>query len=122
MPRFTESRRSLLGLVVLVLAVSLGSQWWGHWQEQRLGREIARLAATGDIVMISSDTCGFCDMARLWMKEHQVAFSECSVERDEACRQRQQLSLLQVTPVILVRGQAQAGFNPKRIHDRLAAG
>ncbi|WP_088280494.1 glutaredoxin family protein [Ideonella sp. A 288] len=117
-----ESRRSILGLVALVLAISAASQWWGHRQEQALGRSVAQAARPGDIVMIASDTCIFCKSARRWMDEHGVAFSECSVERDAACAERYRALSSPGTPLMLVRGEPQLGFNPERVRQRLSAG
>ena len=46
------SRRSLLGLVALVLAISVASTWWGQRHEARLGEQVAALAAPGDLRML----------------------------------------------------------------------
>ena len=116
------SRGSLLGLVLLILAISGASTWWGQRQEAALGREVAALAGPGDLQMLSSDTCGICTLARGWFVQHGVAFAECSIERDAACRARFDALQAQGTPVILVRGQPELGFSPQRLKLRLAAG
>lgn len=113
------SGRSLLGLVALVLAVSGASQWWAHRQEAALGRSVALLAQPGDLMMLSSDTCSICATARRWFADHGVRFSECSIERDAACRQQYEALRSPGTPVIVVRGQPELGFSPVRLHDRL---
>lgn len=115
-----QSRRSIVGLLAVVLLVSLASQWWGRHLEQSLARDLARLAGPGDILMIASDTCPYCDAARHFMKEAGVSFTECSIERDAQCLQKFQGSLMQGTPVVVVRGQMQQGFNAQRVLDRLA--
>ena len=117
-----SSRRSLLGLVALVLAISAASTWWGQRHEARLGEQVAALAAPGDLRMLSSDSCAICVVARRWFKEHGVAFSECSIERDAACRAQFEAMLAPGTPVILVRGRAQLGFDPARLLASLQAG
>ena len=66
------SRRSLLALVLLVIAISGGSEWWRGREQARLGVQIASASAPGDIEMLSSKTCVFCDRARAWIGEHQV--------------------------------------------------
>jgi glutaredoxin len=114
------SRRSLLGLVLLVLMVSAASQWWMYRAEANIGRRIAALAKPGDLQMISSDTCAICKVARRWFSEHRVAFSECSIERDAACRAQFDALRSPATPVILVRGQPELGFDPQRLERRLA--
>jgi len=111
----TASKRSLLGLVMLVLAIGAGMQWWHGASEARLGEAIAERAAPGDIRMIASDTCEYCAHARHWMAEHGVRFSECSIERDPQCAAEFRGTLSPGTPVLLVRGQPQVGFSPQRV-------
>jgi glutaredoxin len=113
------SRASLLGVVALVLTVGAASQWWGHRQESSLGRSVAALAKPGDLMMLSSDTCAICASARRWFAEHAVPYGECSIERDAACRQQFEALRAPGTPVILVRGQPELGFNPVRLRERL---
>ena len=115
------SRRSLLGLVGLVLAVSAANQWWSVRSEQSAGRELAALARPGDIRMLSSETCGFCTAARLWMQRNGVPFSECFIERDAACAKDFAATRAPGTPVVLVRGEAQLGFDAGRVQRGLAA-
>jgi hypothetical protein len=109
------SKRSLFGLVVLVLAVSAASQWWVGRHEQRLGEQVAALAQPGDIRMLSSETCAICTVARGWFSENRVPFSECLIERDPQCRADFDATRSPGTPVILVRGVPQLGFNPERV-------
>lgn len=115
------SRASLLGLVLLVLVISGASQWWGHRQEARLGEDLARLAGPGDLLMVSSDTCAVCAAARQWFTTHGVRFSECSIERDAACRAQFEALRAPGTPVFVLRGEgaAELGFNPARLRARL---
>jgi glutaredoxin len=113
------SRASLFGLVLLVLAISGASQWWGHRQEGQLGERMARTAVPGDLHMLSSDTCAICVVARQWFTRHGVAFSECSIERDPVCRADFDRLQAPGTPVILVRGQPELGFSPARLQTRL---
>jgi glutaredoxin len=115
------SRGSLIGLVLLVLGISAASQWWNYRQEAALGRAVAALAAPGDLHMLSSDSCGICVVARHWFGEHGVRHTECSIERDAACRQQYEALGAAGTPVILVRGRAELGFSPTRLHERLKA-
>lgn len=116
------SRASLFGLVLLVLAISGASQWWGHRQEAQLGVRLARAAGPGDLRMLSSDTCAICVVARQWFTQHGVRFSECSIEREPACRADFERLRAPGTPVILVRGEPELGFNPNRLVARLEGG
>jgi glutaredoxin len=116
------SRRSLLGLVVMVLGISAASRWWTGRREDALGRQLAAAARPGDLRMLSSDSCAICVAARRWFVAHGVPFSECSIERDADCRARFDALGAPGTPVILVRGQPQLGFSPARLLERLQAG
>lgn len=113
--------RSALSLIAVVLAVGAASEAWRAWSADRIGDEVAALAAPGDIEMIASDTCVFCDKARAWFKAHDVAFTECSIERDAACAAKFNAYMAPGTPLMLVRGKAQVGFNPRRVADALGA-
>ena len=116
------SRRALFGLVLLVLAASAASQWWAGRHESTLGQQVAALAAPGDIHMIASDSCGVCIVARQWFTRHGVPYTECSIERDAACRADFEQRRAAGTPLLLVRGQPQLGFSPERVKAALAAG
>ena len=69
-----NSRRSLLGLVAVVLAAGALTAWWQGDAARRDAQRLAALARPGDIRMLSSETCVYCAAARRWMTEHRVAF------------------------------------------------
>jgi arsenate reductase-like glutaredoxin family protein len=71
--------------------------------------------------MLASDTCVYCAKARDWFGAHKVPFHECSIERDLACAARFRAVMSPGTPVLVVLGQIQLGFEPRRVRDRLAA-
>jgi hypothetical protein len=48
-----------------------------------------------------------------------VPFSECLIERDAQCQADFDATRAPGTPVILVRGVPQLGFNPERVHAAL---
>lgn len=114
-----NSPRSLAGLALLVAAVWGAQQWWSARQEGNLGRAVAARAAPGDIRMLASDHCAICLVARRWFVAHGVPFSECSIERDATCRAEFQALQAAGTPVLVVRGVAQLGFSPQRLHRAL---
>ena len=114
------SGAQLLGLVLLVLAVSAGNRWWVARHADVQGRQAAVLARPGDIRMISSENCVLCLEARTWLLRNEVAFSECLIERDAACRADFDASSAAGTPVMVVRGQPQLGFNAERLRQALA--
>ena len=113
-------RRSLISLVLLVLVVGGAMAWWREHLAGNLGRQLAQQARPGDILMISSTTCPFCERARRWLTLHQVPFTECFIERDAACADRYQALGARGTPTMWVRGQAQLGFSPQQVNQRLA--
>ena len=115
------SRRALIGLVVALLAATGGMEWWRARQEARVGAELAAQAQPGDIQLLSSTSCVFCDRARRWMQVHQVQFTECFVERDADCAQRYRLAGGRGTPTLLVRQQVQLGFSPQQVLAALPA-
>ena len=107
--------RSLAGLLLLVLLLSGASEWWREHQATALGRQLALASRPGDIQMLSSLSCVFCDRARRWMGVHQVPFTECFIERDADCARRYQALGARGTPTLLVRGQAQLGFSADHV-------
>jgi glutaredoxin len=107
--------RSLLVLIVLVLAAGAASQWWHARGEAELGARLASAAREGDIRMVSSVDCVYCAHARAWMREHKVVFSECMIEKDADCRAVFEAAGARATPTLLVRGNVQLGFDPERV-------
>lgn len=99
----------------LVLSVMGLSTWWRQHSADAQGPAVAKLARPGDIRMVSSLTCLYCTRAREWFERHQVAYSECFIERDAACDQQFRALMAPGTPLLLVRGQAQVGFSPERV-------
>ncbi|MDO8420452.1 MAG: hypothetical protein Q7S90_10480, partial [Rubrivivax sp.] len=77
------------------------------------------LAQAGDIRMLSSETCPICTVARTWFTEHRVPFSECLIERDAQCKADFDAARAPGTPLIIVRGVPQLGFNPERLRQAL---
>ncbi|HET9821366.1 MAG TPA: glutaredoxin family protein [Burkholderiaceae bacterium] len=110
-----STRRSLLGLAALALAVGGATTWWQGNAARRDGERLAALAGPGDIRMLSSETCVFCAAARRWLTGHRVAFDECFIERDADCRALYEATGARGTPTLLVRGQAQLGFDARRV-------
>lgn len=113
--------RSLAALLLLVLVVQGAADWWRERQAGQVGEQLARQARPGDIAMISSIHCVFCERARRWMTLHQVPFTECFIERDAGCAARYQALGARGTPTLVVRGQPQLGFSPQQVLSRLAA-
>jgi glutaredoxin len=113
--------RSLAVLLALVLGASAAQQWWAGASERRLGERLAALAQPGDIRMLSSQTCPYCEAARHVMKAHGVRFDECFIERDRECQAQYDATLARGTPTLIVRGQTQVGFRIERVIEALEA-
>ena len=112
--------RQLLQLALLVAVVAGVQQAWVASHRASAAAEVATLARPGDIHMISSDSCGICDVARRWFTQHAVPFSECSIERDLACRAAFEATMAPGTPVMVVRGRVLLGFSPEQLRVTLA--
>lgn len=120
-PSGRPPQRTWLGLGLLLWVVHVGSDLWRDAQAAKFGPELARLARPGDILMVSSLSCGYCERARHWLTQHQVRFTECFIEREAACAARYQAWGAAGTPSIWVRGELQLGFDAQRVRDRLAS-
>ncbi len=116
------SRRSIAVLVLLVLGVGAANQWWVGRHQSGLGESMAALAQPGDIHMLSSQTCAICVETRWWLQRHHVRFTECTIETDSACAAQFEAVRAPGTPVLLVRGQPQLGFDAQRVIDALRRG
>ena len=116
------TRREVLVLGAIILSVTALSTWWRNHQSAQHGPTVAALAKPGDIRMFSSVTCVYCTVARQWFVTHQVAHSECFIERDADCLAQYRAFQLPGTPLLLVRGQLQRGFSPAALYERLTAG
>ncbi|MEF7613978.1 glutaredoxin family protein [Aquincola sp. MAHUQ-54] len=110
------SARSLLGLAVLLVAVSSASQWWRTHSQRQIGEALAAVARPGDIRLVSSVVCPYCAEARLWLQQQGVPFEECFIERDDACRATYEALMSPGTPMVLLAdGRSLLGFDPRRV-------
>ncbi len=90
--------------------------------DKQVGVALAALAKPGDIVMLSSETCGYCQTASRFMTEHRIPFSECFIETDAACAESYRAQQSPGTPTLLVRGQRLVGFDAEQIANVLGGG
>lgn len=117
----SSNRSTIIGVVLIVLVVGAANSWWVRGNERAIGEKVAALAQPGDIRMISSENCAICLEARHWMTAHRVAFAECQIERDAACRAEFERLNGVGTPILVVRGVSMLGFDPVRLHEALRA-
>lgn len=106
-----------LGGLALLLAVLYGiSQWWlVRRTDISMGQSLSALSQPGEILMITSENCVQCELARRWMRMHKVTFSECQIESDAQCSARYQALYAPGTPLLVVREQVLLGFSPQAI-------
>jgi glutaredoxin len=115
-----ESRPPLLGLLAIVVVVGAAGPWWAAHRQGQVGEQVARLAQPGDIRMLSSTTCAICTTTRAWFNRHGVKFDECYIETDRDCATLFEATRSPGTPVLLVRGVPQVGFDAQRLRDALS--
>ena len=116
-----DRRRPIVVLIAIALGAGAISQWWSGRHDEQLGHRLAVLAEPGDIRLLSSTTCAHCAAPRQWLQQHGVPFGQCFIETDAQCAAQYRAARAPGTPVVLVAGQAQLGFNAQRVHDALAA-
>lgn len=113
--------RSIAVLLLLVLGASAAQQWWQGASERQALQRLAALAQPGDIRLLSSETCAYCEAARRTLTAHGVRFDECFIERDRDCQALYEATQARGTPTLLVRGQPQVGFTVERVIQALEA-
>jgi glutaredoxin len=105
-----------LSVVVLFAVIAVGTAWGVRELERhRLGERVAAAAEDGDIQMYSATTCGICKTAKKWFTAHDVPVTLCEIDRDAECRQRFRELRGKGTPLFVVRGERQVGFDRERI-------
>lgn len=120
-PRPGSGRRGLWSLLLVILAAGALAEGARAWVQQQRAQALRAVATPGDIRMISSESCVFCAQARAWLTRERLPFEECFVERDARCAADYDRLGRPGTPTLLVRGQAQLGFDPERITVALTA-
>jgi glutaredoxin len=105
-----------LSVAALLAVVAAGTAWgMRELERHRLGERVAAAAESGDIQMYSATTCGICKTAKKWFEAHEVPVAMCEIDRDAECRQRFRELRGKGTPLFVVRGERQVGFDRERI-------
>lgn len=110
--RLSAALRGPLGLVVLVLAVLGLSQAARSWSDAQQAQALRASARPGDILMLASSSCVYCERAQRWLDAERVPYSMCLIEQDADCARRYAALLAPGTPTFVVRGQRVVGWNP----------
>ena len=116
-PPRTASWRSLLLIVVVVWG---SSQAWSWWRQTQATQTVQSQARAGDILMITTTDCPYCERARAWFKQHAVPWHECNIERHEACRRLFDAQGAPGVPLLNVRGHWRLGFDADWMASTLA--
>jgi Glutaredoxin len=122
-----RKHRLLLALAVVLLLGAVAAQWWHTSRHARFGAEMAALAQPGDIHLMAARDCEACATARAWLRQHEVRFTECSIDQDPRCAEEFRAlgsdpaspDGKRWPPTLRVRGEVQQGFHPQRIFERL---
>ena len=118
---FSERTRSYFALALIVGVVMGGVKLLQSHQSIEQGQVLRAQAKPGDILMLGSRTCIYCDRARAWLTEQQVPFKECVIETDPACLAEFQARGGQGTPTFVIRGRTRVGFDPTGIAEILSS-
>ena len=116
----SERVRSYVSLAVIIGLVYGGVQLLQGRHNSQQAEVLRTAAKPGDIVMLSSQTCSYCERAREWMSKQQVPFKECMIETDAACLAEFQARGGLGTPTMVVRGRTVVGFDPARVAEILS--
>lgn len=72
-----------------------------------------------NVKIYTSDTCGYCHMAKEYFNENGIAFEERNVTRDvEAKKELMKMGYMSV-PVIIIDGETVVGFDKQKIESLL---
>lgn len=105
----------LFSLILILAAVFGASELAQRWSDRQQVSALRELVRPGDLLMISSTRCVYCDRARSWLKQAEVPFQECFIETDAQCAAQYQAQLAMGTPTFVVRGQRVLGFDRDRV-------
>ncbi|MBI4895547.1 MAG: glutaredoxin family protein [Candidatus Aenigmarchaeota archaeon] len=72
------------------------------------------------VTVYSTNTCPYCDMAKKWLKDHDVTFVEKNVqEDDDAAEEMISKSGQTGVPVLDINGEILVGYNPNKMKQLL---
>lgn len=75
-----------------------------------------------DVTIYSTPTCPYCKLAKDWMQENSIAFTDIDVsENQEAAQQMVEKSGQMGVPVILVGEEVIVGFEQSKLEELLLA-
>lgn len=72
-----------------------------------------------NVVIYSSNTCGYCTMAKEYLQEKGVSYEEKNISTDPAARRELMQKGYMGVPVIIVNGEEIVGFDKPRLEQLL---
>lgn len=73
-----------------------------------------------NVVVYTSNTCPYCTLAKNYLEEKGVSFTEKNVQTDKDARQELMNMGHMGVPVVVIDGEEIVGFDKERIEDVLA--
>ena len=73
--------------------------------------DVANLQHSANVVIYTTQNCGYCKQARSYFKRKNIAFTEYDIEKDMAARKRHQQMGASGVPVIFVGNKRMNGFS-----------
>ncbi|CAN7344249.1 glutaredoxin family protein [Pseudoduganella sp. LjRoot289] len=110
LPSFDIPWFKLLIVVALIAFVSFGGigKMRGLADGEVSSGQIAALATQvkpGEVVVYTINDCLYCKLAKEWLDQHKVAYTECNISVDSACSEAFNGYGAHGTPFLVVRGQ-----------------
>lgn len=66
----------------------------------------------GELTVYTAPGCGYCARARRWLRERELPFAECDVQRTPACADALAAHGGRGVPHFVLQGQELSGFSP----------
>lgn len=116
-----RARPSWGALVLLIALVWGASQAWSWWRNERAVQTLLTHARAGDITLYTTTSCPYCTVARAWLDNHGVPWTECNVDTSAACLATYQAKGSPGVPLVQARTAWRLGFNPDWLSQTLSA-
>ena len=68
-------------------------------------RTLVVAVSLGDVVMYTTQSCGYCVLSKRWLMRHGFAFTECDIDREARCEREFADRGADGSPYLLVRAR-----------------
>ncbi len=107
-----HGRKTIWRLVLVLLLVVGGANALSWWRDARAADQIKAHLGQQRITLYITQSCFYCTKAKLWLSKHDIAWDECDVERDSACKATFQAQGAPGTPLVRIGEHWSLGFDP----------